>query len=251
MRVLILEDEAVAARQMGRLLREVVPGAQLQATLGSVEEAVRWLQIHPQPDLILMDVELSDGLSFEIAQHIPLTAPVILATAYDHYALRAFEMNSIDYILKPLDKIKLQRALGRLGERQPRKLDPVALGTLRAAVSACAPPPKSRFLSRLGKKLTAFDVEQVAYFIRDPLVMALTHTGRQLPLDRSLDDLQRCTDPQRFFRLNRRVLAAFEAITSIESYGKARLRVTLAPDSYGPQLVSEERAPHFRKWLGR
>lgn len=249
MKALIVEDEAIAARNVQRMLLEFAPEIEAVGPVGSVQSAVEWLSRHPAPDLMFLDVQLSDGLSFEIFDAAVLTAPVIFTTAYDQFALRAFEVFGIDYLLKPIDPARFALAIAKF-----RKL-----------AGATAPPPtalarhyrdaahayKQRFLVHSGDALVSMETERVAYFVKDLVVRLVTTEGRGYALNQSLDELEPMLDPARFFRINRQVLAHIQAVKKAHRSFKGKLEVELAPPLAGSVVVSQERASAFRAWLDR
>jgi two-component system, LytTR family, response regulator LytT len=251
MKVLILEDEPLAAELLAEELLALDPGIQVLAILSGIEEGKAWFSAHPLPDLILSDIMLQDGLSFDLFEAVRPQCPVIFITAYDQYAIRAFEVNSIDYLLKPLNREKLGQALDKFKNRAtiPPTTDFSRLAHLlqREHISY-----KSRFLVRLGQKIRTVPVEQVAYFYtQDKLSFLVTWKGERYPLDRSLEELEQQLDPAVFFRANRKVILHINAIREIHPYFKGRLKLELQPDFPGGLVVSSERSPLFKDWLDK
>lgn len=246
---LIVEDEAIAARSLQRLLADCAPDIEVAAILPGVESAVHWLRQHPPPDVMFLDVQLSDGLSFDIFDTVEPRVPVIFTTAWDGFALRAFEVFGIDYLLKPIEPARLAAAidkLQRLGASPPAP--PKALARhYREATHQY----KQRFLVSRGEVLNSIDVANVAYFAKELVVRLVARDGRGYALAQSLDELESMLDPARFFRLNRRVLASIGAIGKVQRQFKGRLEVELAPPAAEPVAVSQERAAAFREWLDR
>lgn len=252
MNLVILEDEAVAARQLERMLGEIDPRARVLAVLPTVEAAVAWFSSHAMPDLVFMDIHLADGLSFEVAEAVEITAPVIFTTAYEHYALRAFELNSIDYLLKPIGPERLAESLARLHKR--RGPDSETWRRLLRTMNRFGEPEpprkyKQRFLVKLGTRLFSIEAERIAYFYRQELVHLRTLGGRTFPISQSLDELESLLDPTRFFRLNRQYLAHIQSIHGVAGDGRARLKLSLGPNAAVTAYVSEEKAAAFKRWL--
>lgn len=247
MKALIVEDEPVAARSLQRLLAAAAPDMDASAVVGSVAAAVDWLRTRPPPDLLLLDVQLSDGLSFDIFDAVSPDAPVIFTTAHDEYALRAFEVFGIDYLLKPIDPVRLAAALAKL-EHVRR---PAPAFELARAYRDAAKNHKQRFLVHSGTSLVSVDAGQIAYFAKELVVRLVTTEGRGFALSQSLDELHAALDPAVFFRLNRQVLAHIQAVGRAQRLAKGKLEVDLVPPLAQPVVVSQERAAAFRQWLDR
>jgi DNA-binding LytR/AlgR family response regulator len=252
MTILLVEDEPLAARRLEALLREVAPEARVVGQTESVRETRRWLEAHPVPDLLLLDIQLADGLSFELFQQTPLEVPVIFTTAYDEYALRAFKVNSVDYLLKPIEREELAGALDKFRRQQGTSAAQVGR-LLEAYGLRPAPAYRSRFLLRLGGRLEVVPLEEVLYlFAEDKLVFLVTTDGRKLPLDEPLDELERQLDPARFTRFNRKFLGTVGALDRIEPHFNGKLRLWLRHRPADEEIyVSRERAEGFRAWLDR
>ena len=250
MKALIVEDEAIAARNVQRLLLEFAPEIGAVGPVGSVQAAVEWLSNNPAPDLVFLDVQLADGLSFEIFDAAVLTAPVIFTTAYDQFALRAFEVFGIDYLLKPIDPARFALAIAKF-----RKLAGAGAnappGALAQHYRDAAHAYKQRFLVHSGDALVSVEVGRVAYFIKELVVRLVTIEGRGYALNQSLDELEPMLDPARFFRINRQVLAHIQAVKKAHRLFKGKLELELTPPLAEPVLVSQERAAAFRAWLDR
>lgn len=252
MRILIIEDERPAAHQLAKLLREARPDAILFEHIESVSRAVEWLKREPSPDLIFMDIQLADGLSFDIFTHIPIQAPVIFTTAYDQYTLRAFKVNSIDYLLKPVEPEELKAALDKYDQvfRRPAPLDNRLVEQLIQSLSQ--PAFKERFLIKTGQSISFLPVEEIRYlYAEEGLVYARTPLNRKHHLDYTLDQLEESLDPTRFFRLNRKIITHIEAITRISPFFNSRLIVDLQPPADFDVIVSRDRVNPFKHWLDR
>jgi DNA-binding LytR/AlgR family response regulator len=247
MRVVIIEDEPLAAQALAALLTRLRPAARILASLGSVEEAVEWLRAQPGPDVLFCDIHLSDGNSFDIFRQVTVSAPVIFTTAYDAYAIQAFQVNSVDYLLKPLQVAEVERALLKYETRHPATL-PAAVASVQRLVHTT---PRSRFLVKAGQALRAVPVDQVAYFLAEEgVVFLVTHPGKRFILPDTLDQLESQLDTRNFFRINRQLILSIGAVQEIRPYFKGRLVLQVAPPAAEDVLVvSAGRAPAFRQWL--
>ncbi|MFN4079329.1 MAG: LytR/AlgR family response regulator transcription factor [Saprospiraceae bacterium] len=245
--ILIVEDELPAARQLQRLLREAIPDASVLEILDSVEGAVNWFRIFPPPDLAFMDIQIADGLSLDIFAKVKVTCPVIFTTAFDQYAVQAFKVNAIDYLLKPIDPIELKNALARL---EVRRADPVASieGLLRQLKQ---PEYRDRFLVKTGQSMSYIQVKDIGFFrSSEGLTQAFLFSGKKYFVDHSLDELERLLNPKFFFRAGRPVILSIDAIRRIHPHLNGRLKIEVAPESPESIFVSRERAGAFKNWLG-
>ncbi len=246
MRALIIEDEINAVIRLRKYLLSAEPSLSVVDVLDSIETTVAWFKNNIPPDLIFMDIHLADGSCFEIFERINIDVPIIFTTAYDEYALQSFKYHSIDYILKPLKKPDLERALDKF-----RKLDMVKSDEANA-MDVLLDKDKSlqRLLVKVGPNLTLLKMKDVAYFYSESkITFAVTNNGRRFPVDRSLEYLQSNLDTDKFFRINRQFIIQMEAISGMQSYSKGRVKVTLDPPVGRETIVSTERSPHFKKWL--
>jgi len=248
MNVLIIEDEPLAAQALAALLIRHRPAAHVLAALGSVEEAVEWLREQPAPDLLFCDIHLSDGNSFDIFRQVAVGAPVIFTTAYDAYAIQAFQVNSVDYLLKPLQAAEVERALQKYEALHPATL-PAAVANVQRLVQTT---PRSRFLVKAGQALKAVPVDEVAYFLAEEgVVFLVTHPGKRFIIPDTLDQLEGQLDTHNFFRINRQFILSIGAVQEIRPYFKGRLVLQVAPPVAGEEVlvVSAGRAPAFKHWL--
>ncbi|HJW31420.1 MAG TPA: LytTR family DNA-binding domain-containing protein, partial [Saprospiraceae bacterium] len=205
MKILIIEDEQAAVRRLQKLLGEIEVKNEVIGTLGSIEAAVQWFQENPSPDLVLMDIHLADGSSFEIFEQAEIGAPVIFATAYDEYALKAFKVNAIDYLLKPIKATELETAIQKVA-RKPKKTDG-SEGLIQKLTDAGFIKKHRRILVRMGQSFKLIDLDQVAYFYsRDKISFAVLPGNKRYPLDQSLDQIEEMVNPQNFFRINRQFI---------------------------------------------
>lgn len=247
--ILILEDETLAAEKITATLQELEPSVNIIAVLKSVESATEWLLQNTHPDLIIADIHLLDGLSFEIFQQVKINAPVIFTTAYDQYAIRAFEVNSIDYLLKPVQKDKLAESLQKLKSRSNLSV-PLPYEELLKLLRQNQAEYKSRFMVRIGQRIMAVPVEKIAYFFSESkLTYIVTTENRRYPFDLSLDEIDVQLNPKTFFKINRQYIISFSAIAEIHPYFKGRIKLRLTPDQPDEIVVSSERSPEFKKWL--
>ncbi|UOQ55587.1 LytR/AlgR family response regulator transcription factor [Hymenobacter cellulosivorans] len=256
MRIVVVEDEQLAADKLVELIRAYDPASTIVACLDSVADTVAWLSTHAAPDLLFLDIHLADGLGFEIFAQTAVPCPVVFTTAFDQYAIQAFRVNSIDYLLKPLtpravaDAFRKYEALRRtLTPAPPAAIDYLRLlDELRASEARY----KARFLVRAGQRIKTIAAAEVAYFFaEDKYTYLVTGAGPRYVVDFTLDDLEERLDPALFFRLNRKFLASLPAIHEIHAYFKGRLKLTLSPPVEAEVLVSSERAAPFKSWLDR
>lgn len=260
MKVLIIEDEELAVKKLQKTLASVDSTAQVVGVADSIRSSVSWLQQNPSPDLILMDIELADGQSFEIFDKVDVKSTVIFTTSYDEYALKAFKVNSIDYLLKPIQKEDLHAALEKLK----------GLKSLYGNNSAPTPSlnvdnlvkelqqklqPKEyrkRFLVKHAQKLVSVDVEEIAYFYSDGrLNFFKTTDNRKFVVDYTMDDLEEMLDPNQFFRISRAFYVAVNSIDQIHDYFGNRLLLNLRPAVDKEAIVSREKVTDFKKWMGK
>ena len=251
MKVLIIEDEFHAVQYLSGLLKELIPGLQILGTLDTVEESVEWFQTHTAPDLVFMDIQLADGLSFDIFKHIELTAPVIFTTAFDQYTLRAFKLNSIDYLLKPVEKEELEAALAKYSkyhQAQPTTDWQQLLANLPIQQHDAY---RQRFLTKQGKSLTYLLTNDIAYLYSDEgITFAIDLQGKRFVIDTTIDRLQGELDPKDFFRINRGQIVHINAIQQIDSWFSHRLKIKVQPeDQRVEHVVSRDRVRDFKAWL--
>lgn len=252
MNVLILEDEAAAARHMQQLFRKGFPELHVVAILESVRSATGWLQSNPAPDLVFSDIQLADGNCFELFKNTILTAPVIFTTAYDEYMQQAFRLHSIDYLLKPIDEQELKAAVEKHSRIRQHFQQPLSEKLLHILGESIPLPAnyKSRFLVKTGERLSTIPVEEVAFLRADDRIVFLhNQTAHKFILDDSLDDLERVLDPSQFFRLNRKYIVPITSIESIRLHFNGRLHIRLKNWDDPGIFVSREKAKSFRLWL--
>jgi two-component system response regulator LytT len=249
MKILIVEDEAAALKRLTKLLAEVAPEAQVVANTTSVAATVEWLASNPPPDLALFDVRLSDGDSFAVFERAHVDCPVIFTTAFDEYALKAFRVHALDYLLKPVKQEELAAAIDRLRSMGlVRDLSPLAD---KEVVASDRPSALiKRFLIRFGDRFRVVEPKDIAYIhSMEKNTFLRTREGRDLPLDESLDRLEPQLDPEKFFRLNRQVIVHFQSIKELLAYSKSRVKVIMDPPYGEDAVVSSERSAEFKRWL--
>lgn len=249
MRVVIAEDELPAVERLHTLLKDFDPSIQVVASLDSVEDLVQWLKMNPHPDLLLLDIHLSDGHSFEIFRRINYSGPVIFTTAFDQYALEAFKVFSIDYILKPVSRESLARAIQKFRTITGVQVSP---DYARLVEALKKPNYKERFLGKSGSKLYFIEADEVAYFQADnKIVYLVDKKGNKFIVNHTLDKLQDELDPRQFFRLSRRVMVRISAIEHVKPYYNNRLKVAVkgnGEDRSEDLVISRERVAEFRNW---
>ena len=248
MKILLIEDEQAAVRRLQKLLVEIDPRNEVIGAISSIESAVEWLMSHPAPDVILMDIHLADGSSFDIFDKVTVTAPVIFATAFDEYALKAFKVNAIDYLLKPIKKVDLEQALLRISKGVAK--DNLGDEFIQKLANAGLVKKNKRILVKMGQAIKLIELENVAYFYsRDKISFAVLPGKMRYPLDQSLDQLEQMVDPVHFFRINRQFIVKMESIDEMIAYSKSRVKLKLNPPTEEDAIVSKERSPEFKKWL--
>jgi two-component system LytT family response regulator len=246
MKALIIEDESAAVRRLAKLIKEVDPSIEVENDLDSIESALDWFGANPLPDLIFLDIHLADGSSFEIFNHVEVPRPVIFTTAYDEYAIQAFRLNAIDYLLKPIKRQELERAI----EKYRKWKSPPAFDYKKLARTIDRDEYNKRFLIRLGQNIRVVEIHDCAYFYtQDKITFLVNREGKRYPLDYSLERLEEMADPRTFFRINRQFIVNINAIKEMYAYSKSRVKIELSPPCELEVVVSTERSPHFKKWL--
>jgi len=248
MKILIIEDERQAANRLVRLIEGYFENPEIIQNIDSVKKALAWFAANPSPDLIFCDIQLADGISFEIFEKVKLSTAIIFTTAYDQYAIKAFQVNAIDYLLKPVDPLELERAIKKFKANQIRpNLDIEAIKEMLIPKSLAF---KSRFLVKFGEKIQSITIEEVVFFFSTERVTFLqTKEGKQFVLDQTLEQVEHQVDPSLFFRLNRKYLCSFPSISDIFTYSNSRLKVKLRDCSDEDILVSREKMADFKTWL--
>ena len=250
MNVIIIEDEKPSARRLNRMLQSL--GLKVVAMLHSVQESLEWFKKNKHPDLIFLDIQLSDGLSFEIFENIEIKSAIIFTTAYDEYALQAFKLNSIDYLLKPIDAEELEKAVLKYKERIPERKN-VSLDfedIKKLLINPLEREYKKRFTVRIGQHLKMINIDAIECFYSENKGTYIhTNDNRGYLIDSSLEELEKELEPQTFFRVSRKFYVNINAIKDIISYTNSRLQIKL--NSYNDQevIVSRERVRDFKDWI--
>jgi two-component system, LytTR family, response regulator LytT len=248
LKVLIIEDEIYAQEHLIRQLQLIEPNITILDKLESVNSAVTWLKKNTA-DLIFMDIQLSDGISFSIFDEVKVTAPIIFTTAYDAYAIQAFKVNSIDYLLKPIDEDDLSHALEKFKTLSQSNLL-INIASLKAALVQPTNQYQERFVVHRGEKILSITIDQIAYFEgEDRYVYLVKKDGSRFIVDYKLSDLIQILSPNIFYRLNRSFITSFDAIKGMTNLSKSRVKVELIPTPKREVIVSSENNQDFKKWL--
>jgi DNA-binding LytR/AlgR family response regulator len=254
MNILIIEDEKLAANRLSGLIKGFDESAKIVGVLDSIKASVDWFASHPQPDLAFMDIQLADGLSFEIFDQAAVGCPVIFTTAFDEYALKAFKVNSIDYLLKPIDMDELSRAMEKFRHwhHDPAKPDTVAAPVMDLVLQMLTKTFKSRFLVRAGEHIKTVPAEQVTFFYSMGKATFLnTAENKEYDIDYTLEELEGLLNPELFFRINRKYIVSMGAIKDIINYTNSRLKLKLVNSTDNEIIVSREKVSEFKNWLDR
>jgi DNA-binding LytR/AlgR family response regulator len=250
MQVIIIEDEKPSARRLQRLLNKL--GIQVDTLLHSVKESIQWFEKNDHPDLIFLDIQLSDGLSFEIFDAVKITSPIIFTTAYDEYALQAFKLNSIDYLLKPIDEEELEAAINQYKVQLPRKqavtidFDDIK----KMLTNPIEREYKKRFSIKVGQHLKLINIDEIeCFYSENKGTYVHTNGGRNYLLDTTLEQLEKELEPQTFFRINRKFFVNIHAIKDMINYTNSRLQIKLNSFKDQEVIVARERVKDFKAWL--
>jgi DNA-binding LytR/AlgR family response regulator len=248
MKVIIIEDEKPAAEKLVKAIQKADPSIEVSCVLNNVRDSVAWLQQNPMPDLLFMDIELSDGLSFKIFETVTINRPVIFCTAFDEYWQEAFEHNSIDYLLKPIKQEKLETALNKYDKLKQH----FAAGFQQLLQQQSAGNGyKKRFLVKRGTDYISIKTEDIAYFYAaHKLVCMVNSSSQKFILDQSLADIEKQLDPSQFYRVNRKYLIHLNAIRKIKSYPKSKLQLEVEPVVKEDIIISQENVSAFKEWMG-
>ena len=248
-RIWVVEDELPAARRLVNMLQSN-EGLTVEKTFATASDTVEGLKKLSQPDLLVMDIHLADGSSFEIFKQVPVNAPVIFTTAFDQYAVNAFKVNSIDYLLKPIKEEELKAALEKFKRFHNQQLQNHQIEQLIKAIGQPKKEYKRRFAVRYGEHLKTIDINLVAYFFTENKATYLvTKENLRHLIDYNMDELDEQLDPLNFFRINRQFIISVAAISEMHTWTKARVMVTLSPPTKLDTIVSSERAAAFKQWL--
>jgi two-component system LytT family response regulator len=250
-RVLLLEDEEPAARRLQKLLTELKEPMQIVAVLESISKAKEWLRQNQEPDLMLVDIQLADGISFELFKEQNVNSQLIFTTAYNEYALQAFKLNSVDYLLKPVKKEELHNAIAKFKKQKEKEQPPLDFSSLlKVMQQPAAEKYKERFIMRYGEHIKTVETNDAAYFYTEARANFLvTYDAKRYVIDFNLDQLEGMLNPARFFRINRQFIISLQSIEEMTAWTKARVLIKLKPASKHETIVSTERAADFKKWL--
>lgn len=251
LKVLIFEDESLSAEHLVKLVARYDPSIELLGIIESIKQGIDWFSRNQYPDLLVMDIQLSDGSCFELFKQVKIEIPVIFTTAYNEYAIQAFKVNSIDYLLKPIDFQDLKLAFEKFRRQQKIQLPNTELLFEQIYNKLLQPTPyKKRLLVKVGEQLKQVQVDDIAYFLFDDgLSWAVTFAKNRLPVDYTLDELEQMMNPKAFFRINRKFIVNPDSIEKIHTYFNNRLKLQLRPDPETEVLVSRERVADFKNWL--
>lgn len=253
MNVLIIEDEPLAAQRIQKLVRNILTDVTIVSVLDSVKSSVQWLKNNTSPHLILMDIQLADGISFQIFDQCDVKSPIIFTTAYDEFALRAFKVNSIDYILKPIDEQELRRALQKYQQLNAGVTDTgKMMESIGLAMQMLTKRYKERFVIKVGEHLKSIETNEILFFYSfEKATFAQTTDGRKHILDFSMDQLEGMLDTSKFFRINRKYIVNVQSIQDMISYTNSRLRLVLKTSDDADIIVARERVQEFKDWLDK
>lgn len=252
MNAVIVEDEFAAAQNLERLIKAIDPSFHIVTVLQNVDESIEWFSMNPLPDVVFMDIHLGDGDSFSIFKAIEIACPIIFTTAYDQYALKAFEVNSIDYLLKPISKDSLKKALDKLNNYPPSKNPTEMISELMKSIHQVSKPHKKSFLIPVKDKLIPVPSDDIAYvYSQQKKAVIYCFNKREYMIDSSLDDFLKQVDPDSFFRANRQFIVAHHAVTDLTMWFDGKLSVNLSVDTPERIIVSRARTAEFKKWYMR
>ena len=249
MKVIILEDESRAASYLERLLAKVAPEMVIAANIESVRNGIKYLKDNPMPDLIISDIQLADGLSFEIYNQVNVTCPIIFTTAYDHYAIEAFKTSGIDYLLKPIEEERLKQAIEKVKHFSPGFLVEKILSITNPASEKNY---KWRFMVKVGDKIKSIPMEEVLIFYsQEKATYIYTTDKRTYTIDYTLDQLEPLVNPAVFFRINRKYIVSIDACTNILAWTNSRLRLKIEGIADQDIIIARERVQDFKNWLDK
>ncbi len=254
MKVVIVEDEVPAASRLAKLIKDIDGDISILQKIDSVESAIKYFGENNEADLIFMDIQLADGLSFDVFAEVNISAPVIFTTAFDQYTLRAFKVNSIDYLLKPIDEKELQQAISKYKKlyKEESKTGNTAEKILKALQEINGAKYKERLLIKKGQQLSYLKTEMLAHCYADgKLCFAIDTDGNKFMLENNLSQLETQLSPDNFFRINRHLLVNIESVKKVHTWFGGRLKVELHPVSSADTIVSRERVNDFKQWLGQ
>ncbi len=248
MQTLIIEDEQATALRLKKLLQEVEPEIEVLAILDSIESCVKWYKDNDPPDLVFQDIELADGSSFEIFKQVKVDAPIIFITAYNEYAIDAFKVNSVDYLLKPVKKAELKIAIDKYKKLYADSKSDIDYNSLAKLINK--EDYQKRIVVRYGNTIKAIEITDIAYFFTESgNILFRTFENNTYPLDISLDKMEPLLNPEKFYRINRQFIINIKAIKEMYGYSKSRVRIILEPECEHETIASTDRSGDFKKWL--
>jgi two-component system, LytTR family, response regulator LytT len=254
MEVLIIEDEQLGVEKISRLLTSIDPSIEIVGNTRSIKSSTEWLLQHKHPDIILMDIELTDGQSFEIFNHVAIKSMVIFTTSYDEYALQAFKVNSVDYLLKPIKREELKNALDKYQQWQ-QKFSTTSVNIehlIRELKQQQSKTWRSRFLVKQGQKLVSVETGDIAYlYAEGRLSYFITWDKQKYVLDYTIEELEQMLNPEQFYRANRAFIIQVKAVSQIHNYFNGKLKLELQPSTDKEVLISREKATEFKDWMGK
>ncbi len=250
-KVLLIEDEEPAALRLQKLISKLAPNFEIIDCIDSVSNAVQWFETNPAPNLLLLDIQLADGLSFDIFKKVKVDSFVIFTTAYDEYAIKAFELNSIDYLLKPVNEEKLAASIQKFNRLNGQN-NLLNVNDLISSLESKKNTFKKRFLINMGSKIKSVETNNIAFFyVLEKSTFLCTTEGKDYPIDFSLDKLETLIDTDLFFRINRQIMVNFNAIKKINVLSKSRIKLETVQKCESEMLVSANKSHQFREWLDR
>ena len=256
MKIILIEDEYYASEKLKKELLEIDENIEILIVLDSCEQCLSYFSDPPHYDLIFSDIHLADGLCFNVFSELKIEKPIIFTTAYDKYALEAFDANGIDYLLKPIQLDRLKQAIDKYHSLKERNTDTSIYAELKSLLSDSNKEYKSRFLCKLGNKIKSIAVEQILFFYsKDKMTFIVDENGNRFPINHTLDDIDEMMNPKTFFKLNRKFVINYKAIDEIHPHFKGRLKLKLchapADLDIDDVVVSTDRSPLLKAWLDR
>lgn len=251
MNVLIIEDEESAFENLKRILLEIDPAINIVSWLQSAEQSIHWFKTNDFPDLIFLDIQLSDDLSFKIFESVEVASPIVFTTAFDEYAIKAFELNSIDYILKPISRSSIEKSITKYKSSINRT--PVSYNNFIQDLKSVSVNPsyKERFLVNKADELLIIPTASISYFFKDNETYIVLKNGERYAVKFTLDELIHLLDPIQFYRINRQMIVSINAIAKISFWFKGKLKLRLTPEFDDPVFVSREGATKFKAWMDK
>ncbi len=254
MNILVIEDETLAANRLKSLIAAFNPDFKVLETIDSVKGAIKWFLTNDMPDLVFLDIQLGDGLSFEIFEYCQVKCPIIFTTAYDQYAVQAFKVNSIDYLLKPFDKDDISKALKKLNnlKTSPHELLASQQPKINQAMELLTERYKTRFIVKIGEHIHSIQVKDAAFFFsQEKATFIQLSEGKRYIVDYTLEQITDLLNPSEFFRINRKYLIHINSMVDIVSYSNSRLKIKLKNSDDNDVIVSRDKVQDFKKWLDR